>query len=139
MNSTNTLLNRPRRTLKSRIQCLPAFLVTALLCIVVTTDSFAKDASFSWDANQGVVSGYKLYYKKGGEGVAPIAPFTGFGALEGPSPIDVGNQTSFTIHGLDESATYHFAVTAYNTSGESDFSSTITMAPIPTIKGIISN
>lgn len=87
------------------------------------TFSFAKDYTFSWfRANQLV--GYKLYYKKGGE---PAPPFDGVDADEGESPIELGDITSFTITGLEKNTTYHFALTAYNDSLESDFANVITV------------
>jgi chitodextrinase len=108
----------------------------AMACLFATTDTFAKDYSFTWSANPEPVEGYKLYYKKGG---TPGAPFDGADATQGPSPITIGNQTTFTISGLDENATYYFALTAFNSTEESGFSnivavnvsSTDTTSPTP--------
>ena len=95
-----------------------AFCIT-IIFLFATTESFAKDYSFTWSANPEPVEGYKLYYKKGGE---PLAPFNGTGAIQGPSPISIGKQTTFTITGLDDNATYYFALTAYDGSEESGYS-----------------
>ncbi|KGO33703.1 hypothetical protein JT06_13075 [Desulfobulbus sp. Tol-SR] len=108
----------------------------AMACLFATTDTFAKDYSFTWSANPEPVEGYKLYYKKGGE---PVAPFDGTGAIQGPSPITIGKQTTFTISGLDENTTYYFALTAVNGTEESGYSdivavnvtSTDTTSPTP--------
>lgn len=46
--------------------------------------------------------GYKIYYRTSSSGYG--------------SPIDVGNVLTYTIPGLTEGLTYHFALTAYDTS-----------------------
>ncbi|BHH86262.1 hypothetical protein LA52FAK_45510 [Desulforhopalus sp. 52FAK] len=102
------------------------------MCIVVLFAVFfatlvsAKEYSFSWAENDGLIEGYRLYYKEGG---AASVPFDGISANEGCSPIDIGNKTSFTISGLDENETYHFTLTAYSGNDESDFTQVITVSP----------
>jgi PKD repeat protein len=95
-----------------------AFCIT-IICLFATSEAFAKDYSFTWSANSEPVEGYKLYYKKGGD---PVAPFDGTGAIQGPSPITIGKQTTFTITGLEDNTTYYFALTAYNGTEESGYS-----------------
>lgn len=99
-------------------------LIFISLTVLLPMPSFAKDYSFSWSANEGQVDGYKLYYKKGG-----IAgpPFDGNEAYEGVSPINIAGLTSFTITGLEDNTTYHFALTAYSSADESDFTDIITV------------
>ena len=99
---------------------------TLLVCLFSSTLACAKDYSFSWSANPDPVEGYKIYYKKGG-----IAgpPFDGKDATNGFSPIDTGKQTTFTITGLADNTTYHFAMTAYNGDEESDYTQIITVFP----------
>jgi hypothetical protein len=72
----------------------------------------AADVSLAWDASASPdISGYKLY--RG----------TGSGSYD--APVEVGNQTAYTVTGLT-AGTYYFAVTAVNTTGdESDFSNEV--------------
>ena len=52
--------------------------------------------------------GYYVYYgNKSGEYLGSIA-------LQGPSPIKVGNTTSLTLTGLKNGTIYYFAVSAYS-------------------------
>jgi len=68
------------------------------------------------------VAGYRIYYKTGSSG----QPYNGTGATEGRSPVDVGNVTSFTLHGLPDDSTIYFAATAYNSQMlESNYSNEI--------------
>jgi hypothetical protein len=87
------------------------------------TSSYALDVTLQWDANtEGDLAGYKVYYKAETSGPS----YDGTGAIEGSSPIDVGDTTGITLHGLDEDVTYFFAVTAYNTDQlESGFSNEV--------------
>lgn len=96
------------------------------LTVFLTKPSFAKDYTFSWSANSGPVEGYKFYYKKGGS-AGP--PFDGYDAIEGESPISITGLTSFTISGLEDNTTYHFALTAYDGLDESNFTDIITVYP----------
>lgn len=107
----------------SSLTLLPLFILAG---IIHPASLQAKDYTFSWAANNGTVDGYKLYYKKNGNAAAP---FTGADALEGRSPIDIGDVTSFTISGLQDNTTYHFTLTAYSGSEESDFTPVITVFP----------
>jgi hypothetical protein len=78
----------------------------------------AIDYTLSWDANsEPDLAGYKVYYKANSSG-QPSGDYD--------VEIDVGNVTTKTIEGLEESIIYFFAITAYDTSGlESDFSNEI--------------
>jgi hypothetical protein len=70
------------------------------------------DAILTWDPNIDVVAGYKVY-------------FGTVSRVYGP-PIDVGNQTNYTVIGLDYGVKYYFAVTAYDFDGnESGYSSEV--------------
>jgi hypothetical protein len=103
--------------------------------IVTISPLAAKNVSFAWTPNTTPVTGYKLYYKRGG---AAEPPFDGQGLIEGNSPILIGNVAATTVTGLDPDQTYHFALTAYTASGESGYSQIVTIsgAPIPIILNI---
>ena len=90
-----------------------------------TTIGYALDVPLKWNANsEPNLAGYKVYYKTGFSGGPP---YNGTGATEGDSPINVGNVTSYTLHGLSDSDTYFFAVTAYDNQGrESEYSNEVT-------------
>lgn len=93
--------------------------------ILLTVPCFAETVQLSWDANpEPTLAGYKVYYQAD----SSTQPFSGTAAIEGVSPLDVHQQTSTTISGLDPAHTYYFAVTAYDTSGvESDYSNIVTV------------
>jgi PKD repeat protein len=112
-----------------------------MVLVCLSTDfAHATDYTFAWSANPEPVEGYKLYYKKGGE-AGP--PYDGIDSLYGPSPIDIGKLTTFTISGLEDNTTYHFALTAYDGNDESGFSGNITVfpadnsSPDPTLEAVI--
>ncbi|NCC04819.1 MAG: fibronectin type III domain-containing protein [Proteobacteria bacterium] len=126
MNSTSPhTADRPQATTCRRAPILLALCLVGL-GLLVTAPALAKDYTFTWSANPEPVEGYKLYYKKDG---AAAPPFDGTGATEGAAPIDVGKVTTYTITGLDDNATYHFALTAYSGSEESGYSAIVTVNP----------
>lgn len=88
--------------------------------------SYARDVSFVWTANPEPVTGYKLYYKAGTD-TAP--PYTGSGLTEGDAPIVLGNVTSYTVTGLAPTETYHFVLTAFNGTEESQYSAVVSVQP----------
>lgn len=74
----------------------------------------AAQVTLAWDANTDPdLAGYMLYY--------------GFATRAYDYVVDVGDQTTFTLSGLEDGHTYYFALTAYNTEDlESDFSNEVT-------------
>jgi parallel beta-helix repeat protein len=65
--------------------------------------------------------GYKVYY----DNDSFIPPFEGMGLTEGDSPINVGDQTTFTLSGLDSKKDYYITVTAYDNEGRESWYSNI--------------
>jgi len=91
------------------------------------TPCYGRDVSFTWTANPEQVDGYRLYYKTGSSG----APYTGTDATEGPSPVATGNVTTFTLHGLSDTETYYFTITAYLGTVESGYAEEVVLNPVP--------
>jgi len=91
------------------------------------TPCYGRDVSFTWTANPEQVDGYRLYYKTGSSG----APYNGTDATEGPSPVATGNVTAFTLHGLSDTETYYFALTAYLGTEESGYAEEVVLNPVP--------
>lgn len=89
-----------------------ALVIAGLMLILSWNQAIAANADLTWDANtEADLAGYKVYY--------------GTSSRSYGAPIDVGNQTSYSVTGLG-SQTYYFAVTAYNTSGaESGYSNEV--------------
>lgn len=82
--------------------------------------------NLSWDALPSTTMGYgyKVYY-----GYAADPPFDGTGATQGPAPIDIGNQTHYTLAGLGNDRVY-MAVTAYDTLGHESWYSNVVSSPM---------
>ncbi len=95
----------------------------SVFTLVACSSSFASSVVLQWDPNsEQDLAGYKVYYKADSSAM----PFDGVGAAEGAAPIDVRNQTTITIDGIDPSRAYFFAITAYNTAGtESSYSNIV--------------
>jgi hypothetical protein len=105
---------------------------TALsFCFLAT--AHPMDISLQWHANsEPNLAGYKIYYKT--EFSGPI--YEGTGAVEGDSPIDIGDMTEFTLHGLLDGEDYFFAVTAYNfEASESTYSNEVCALSISLLEG----
>ncbi|MGQ0812501.1 MAG: fibronectin type III domain-containing protein [Nitrospiraceae bacterium] len=78
--------------------------------IVTTTPSNSRHVTLSWDPVTGdpSIEGYKLYFGRTSGKYAP--------------PIDVGASPSYKLFGLQPQTIYYFAITAYNSAGESGYS-----------------
>ncbi|PID52803.1 MAG: hypothetical protein CR972_00095 [Candidatus Moraniibacteriota bacterium] len=109
-----------------KILCFTALFASLVLTFLNTQSEAAIGANeiirFSWRANTEPVTGYKLYYA---EGAVTGPPFNGKNALQGNSPINVGNVTQTSLSGLDVHQNYSFALTAFNECSESAFTDVI--------------
>jgi fibronectin type 3 domain-containing protein len=83
-----------------------AFAATSFLC----TSALAFQLGLEWDPNvEQDLAGYIVYY--------------GTSSRNYEYSVDIGNETSSTISGLETGKTYYFAVTAYDIEdNESNFS-----------------
>jgi K319L-like, PKD domain/CARDB len=85
-----------------------------LLCAIVAPSAgHAAQVNLAWDANtEPDVAGYRVYY--------------GLGSRNYDHVMEVGNNTSCVVTGLELGRTYYFAATAVNTANaESDFSNEV--------------
>ncbi len=72
-----------------------------IFLLLMATRAIAGGVGLAWDpVSNPLLVGYMVYY--------------GPAAGSYTSSVDVGNTTSYTVTGLTEGATYHFAVTAYD-------------------------
>jgi len=84
------------------------------LMFFIPAISIAAEVTLEWDPNPAPedVAGYKVYY--------------GYSSRNYEISFNAGNQTTYTISGLESGQVYYFAVTAYNIENfESDFSEEI--------------
>ncbi len=88
-------------------------LVVVLLLLFSHVAAYGDQVTLAWDPSDGSgITGYRLYYGTQSDN------FSSF--------VDVGNQTSGTITGLQEGVTYYVAVTAYDAQGaESAYSNQV--------------
>jgi hypothetical protein len=94
---------------------------------------YAADVTLAWCSNsEPDLAGYFIYYKTGASG----APYNGTGAVEGNSPIQVpveklnDSAPEYTIHGLSDTETTYFVLTAYDTDdNESGYSNEVSYHP----------
>jgi phosphodiesterase/alkaline phosphatase D-like protein len=93
----------------SSLSCFFKLTLFIFVFLALSRLGYAGDAFLSWDANtEPDLAGYKVYVGTASRTYSP--------------PMDVGNQTSYTVTGLGL-GTYFFAVTAYDFGGnESPYS-----------------
>jgi hypothetical protein len=109
-------------------QKLPVAIAATLLTIALAAMAQAGQVQLSWNApttnEDGTpltdLAGYMLYYGRTSRSVSGTYEFS----------LDVGNQTTFTLPGLQDGQLYYFSVTAYDTSAnESAFSNEVSAVP----------
>ena len=128
--STSKKIPKDPKTMKTKLALL------SFLILLIPSLSHAKDVTFQWTANPEPVVGYKLHYKTGDSNTPP---YDGTGLTEGNSPIPIGKVTTYTVTGLSDSETYHFTITAYNDTEESEYSTIVTVRPDSSLSPIILN
>ena len=87
-------------------------LALLLLCV----PALARDPTLVWSPSptEGVV-GYKVYYGTASRNYSTV--------------LYAGLMLDYTVKGLDGATRYYFAVTAYTSDGESDFSNEVSAIP----------
>jgi uncharacterized membrane protein YgcG len=92
------------------------------LSVAFSLPAFAADVTLAWDPNsESDLEGYGVYFSQNDPG--PPYNLSGYVAL---SDLSTPSAPTFTVTGLENGGRYHFAVTAYDTSGnESSFSISI--------------
>jgi len=79
----------------------PSFWRLLLVLVFVSGDSLATNVNLAWAASTaGNVGGYRVYY--------------GQNSHVYTASVDVGRSTSYSVHGLQQDATYYFAVSVYD-------------------------
>lgn len=108
---------------------LSVLLVLFVGVLIFPANLSAQVVKLAWEQSASTdVAGYKIYYKA----ASSELPLDGIEALEGPSPIDVGNTTSCTLSELPEGYVYYFRASAYDsTEQESELSNLATSKWIP--------
>ena len=91
--------------------------IITMILLFHTTSVLSREVTLTWNANsEPTLGGYRLYY--------------GPTSRNYTSSVDVGNQTIFTVFGLEDDRSYYFAVTAYDVTRrvESGFSNEVFLA-----------
>ena len=134
-----------------------AILFITMVSLLIPLPTFAKnfDIVLQWDENtepdlaKGLKPRYKIYYKTGTSGAGVKSNYIGQPttepnkADEGSSPVGVTVAldenpdpliVQFTLHNLEDTATYYFAVTALDETGnESDLSNEVKYDGTPVV------
>jgi chitinase len=105
---------------------LKKILFACLIGAATAATGQARDVTLQWDpSTEASVAGYNLYYNSDSSSL----PFNGTGSTLGASPVNVQNQATATVTGLDPGRSYYFAVTAYDVSGmESAYSNIVNVS-----------
>jgi len=92
--------------------------LSAILSLGMSTGSDASTVTLQWNpVTDPGISGYKVYYSPDSSGLA------------GGTSVDVHNQTTAAISGLDPAKAYNFIVTAYNAAGQESLPSNVVTSP----------
>jgi F5/8 type C domain/Bacterial TSP3 repeat len=111
---TPAVARRPLSYLTSLASYSVGLWAFGLVYLLLSSMASAAPVTLAWDAvSDPSLAGYKLYY--------------GYASGQYSFNVNVGNTTTASLSGLDQSKVYYVAVTAYDTAGnESDFSNEVT-------------
>lgn len=89
---------------------------------IAPKDALAADVTLAWDANaESDLEGYGVYFQRVDSGLS----YDLYGYV-GVDELSDANSPTFTVTGLQQGATYYFAVTAYDAAGnESAYSAPV--------------
>jgi hypothetical protein len=91
-------------TFRNVARNLSPLVMLAIVSFFYTVQALAGEVTLEWDANiESNLGGYRLYYGQTSRNYA--------------IDVDVGNETSYTVTGLQDGETYYFAVQAYTIGG----------------------
>ncbi len=93
--------------------------------VVTSATAGERSITLQWNAVTGA-TGYKVYYDEDASN-PPFSPDSL--ATQGPSGLNVGNVTAYTLNGLPAGQIYYVAVKAYDTFSESEYSNQMTATP----------
>jgi chitinase len=105
-----------------RVSILNLIAGVLILLAITPHDASAADVTLAWDPNlESDLDGYGVYFQKAGSGLS----YDLYGYV-GTTELGDANSPEFTVTGLQQGATYYFAVTAYDASGnESAYSNPV--------------
>jgi hypothetical protein len=93
------------KTFRNVARNLSPLVMLAIVSFFYTVQALAGEVTLEWDANiESNLGGYRLYYGQTSRNYA--------------IDVDVGNQTSYAVTGLQDGETYYFAVQAYAIGGQ---------------------
>ena len=115
-------MNAIQPTYRSGLLILALLAGVLVLLVIVPNGALAADVTLAWDANaESDLEGYGVYFSRGSSG----PPYDLFGYV-GVDELSNSSSPAFTVTGLQSGATYYFAVTAYDASGnESAYSAPV--------------
>ena len=82
-----------------------SFFLFFLLIYIPACSATAAQITLAWEPSPSTPDGYRIYY--------------GTTSGQHPNIIEVGNETTYTVTGLQDSTRYYFVVTAYLGAQES--------------------
>ena len=109
-----------------------AALSCGVLLLAAAPSSDAGTLGLSWQASPGA-SGYRVHYESSAEELASITDAGSYCNQNPDKCSNVGNTTDHTLTDLDDCTLRFFAVSAYNATGDSPLSESVSSIPRPTV------
>ena len=106
---------------RQRFSILSVLFIILAICTTVTAPAFSADVTLSWDPNNPVPEGYRVFARQSGQG------------YNYAHPIWENSEVSCKLTGLVEGVTYYFVVRAYEGTLESPDSDEVSYTPDATV------